>query len=97
MANLSLRGLDPETLARIRSRARRLKLSVNRLIVESLQRQFAPGRRAEDDIDRLAGTWTPEEADEFDAAVADFSKIDPEVWASQPAAPYRVRRRRRRR
>jgi len=96
MANLSLRGLDSATLARIRSSARRLKVSVNRLIVESLRRQYAPGRRPRDEVDRLAGTWTRAEADRFDAAVAPFSEIDAQMWAGQAAAPYRVRAKRKR-
>jgi hypothetical protein len=97
MPNLSLRGLDADTLARIRSSARRLKVSVNRLIVETLRRQYAPAQRARDSIDRLAGTWSRAEADEFEAAIADFSRIDPELWARQDRAPYRVRRPRKRR
>ncbi|WP_419946548.1 hypothetical protein [Candidatus Poriferisodalis sp.] len=31
-------------------------------------------------LDDLIGSWTPEEADEFDAAVADFQDIDVEPW-----------------
>jgi hypothetical protein len=97
MANLSLRGLDAATLARIRSSARRLKVSVNRLIVEILQRQYAPPERTRDAVDRLAGSWSKAEADEFDRAIAEFSKIDPEVWAGQERASYRVKRARKRR
>jgi hypothetical protein len=97
MANLSLRGLDAATLARIRSSARRLKVSVNRLIVETLRRQYAPAARARDAVDRLAGTWSKSEADEFDRVIAQFSGIDPEVWAGEERASYRVKRSRKRR
>lgn len=31
------------------------------------------------DLDHLAGTWTDEEAAEFDAALAEQRKIDPEL------------------
>ena len=97
MANLSLRGLDAETLARIRSSARRLRVSVNRLIVDTLQRHYAPKSRPRDPIDELAGTWTRREADEFEAAIRPFSEIDRELWARQISAPYRVRSGRKRR
>lgn len=97
MANLSLRGLDAATLARIRSSARRLKVSVNRLIVEALRRQYAPAGRARDAVDRLAGSWSKAEADEFDRAIAQFSKIDPELWVGETRASYRVKRARKRR
>lgn len=33
-----------------------------------------------DDLDHLAGTWTDEEAAEFDAALAEQRKIDSELW-----------------
>ena len=92
MANLSLRGLDGPTLTRIRSRARRLKVSVNRLIVDTLRRHYAPAARARDSIDELAGTWTQEEAERFEAAIEPFSKVDADLWVAQPAAAYRVRR-----
>jgi len=28
----------------------------------------------------LSGTWTAEQADEFDAAVSTFDRIDPQDW-----------------
>jgi len=38
-----------------------------------------------DDLDHLAGTWSDEEAAEFDAALAEQRKIDPELWEEQLA------------
>ncbi len=32
------------------------------------------------DLDALAGTWTAQQADEFLGTLADFSKIDEELW-----------------
>ena len=74
--NLSLRGLDALTLARIKSSARRRKLSVNRLIIETLREQYATGEQTFDDLDALAGAWSKSEAAQFAAAVAPFSEID---------------------
>ena len=91
MANISLRGLDSPTLSRIKSNARRRGVSVNRLIVETLQRQYSGGT-AFDDLDGLAGAWTKGEADEFAAAVSPFAEIDAALWATEPKAVYRVRR-----
>ncbi len=90
MANLSLRGLDGATLARIRSSARRLKVSVNRLIVDTLRLHYAPGPRPRDQIDELAGTWSAQEAREFASAIKPFSEVDPTLWASEPKTAYRV-------
>lgn len=93
MANVLLRGLDPSTLSRLRAQARRRGISVNRLIVETLQREHAGGQTF-DDLDALAGSWSRAEADAFAAAVAPFSEIDAKLWAAQPRASYRVKRRR---
>jgi len=96
MANVLLRGLDAATLSRLRADARRRGISVNRLIVETLQRQHAAGETYHD-LDTLAGRWSKSEAATFDAAVAPFSEIDPALWGAQPRAAYRVKRSRKRR
>ena len=93
MANVLLRGLDAATLSRLRAHARRRGISVNRLIIETLQRERAP-RETFNDLDALAGRWSKAEADQFAAAVAPFSEIDPALWAEQPKPAYRVKRRR---
>lgn len=92
MPNLSLRGLDRSTLLRLKSNARRRGISVNRLIVETLQQQYSVGTRTFDDLDALAGTWTKAEADAFAAAVAPFGEIDAGLWAAEPKPAYRVKR-----
>jgi plasmid stability protein len=92
MANVLLRGLDAPTLSRLRAQARRRGISVNRLIVETLKRAHAGGETF-DDLDALAGRWSEREAEAFAAAVAPFCEIDAELWAAQPKAAYRVKRR----
>jgi hypothetical protein len=97
MPDVLLRGLDAATLARLRAEARRRGISVNRLIVETLQRRGAGSEAvAFDDLDALAGRWSKTEAEAFDAALAPFSEIDASLWAEQPKAAYRVKRRNRR-
>lgn len=91
MANISLRGLDAPTLSRLKSSARRRKISVNRLIVETLQQQYAAGDKTFDDLDALAGTWSKPEAAEFAAAIAPFAEIDAGLWAAEPKAAYRLK------
>jgi hypothetical protein len=75
MANISLRDLDAPTLARIRSEACRRKVSVNRLIVETLREHYPAEPRAFDDLDALVGAWSEAEAAAFDTAVASFTEI----------------------
>ena len=92
MADISLRGLDSPTLSRIKSNARRRGVSVNRLIVETLQQQYAAGETAFDDLDALAGAWTKAEAEAFAASIAPFAEIDTALWAAEQKAAYRVKR-----
>ncbi|HEX9301082.1 MAG TPA: hypothetical protein VF959_01920 [Casimicrobiaceae bacterium] len=97
MANINLRGLDASTLSRIRASARRRKLSVNRLIVETLQEHYAKGSQRFDDLDDLAGAWSRAEAAAFGAAVAPFGEIDASLGRSPaPAARASTRSRARR-
>lgn len=90
MANLSLRGVDEPTLARIRISAIRRKVSVNRLIVDSLRQLFRADGVTYDDLDDLAGKWTRAEAAAFSAAIAPLSEIEPGLWVAEKRSPYRA-------
>ena len=89
MADFSLRGLDATTLSRIRTSARRRKLSVNRLIVETLREQYATGSQVFDDLDALAGAWSKAEAAAFETAIAPFAEIDAKLWGRPTASAAR--------
>ena len=90
MPNISLRGIDDPTLGRIKASAKRRKISVNRLIVDTLRAQFGAAEKGFDDLDDLAGKWTNAQAREFDAAVVPFGEIEPGLWAAEPRAPYKT-------
>jgi hypothetical protein len=90
MPNISLRGIDDPTLGRIKASAKRLKISVNRLIVDTLRAQFGAAEKGFDDLDDLAGKWTDAQAREFDAAVAPFGEIESGMWVAEPRAPYKA-------
>lgn len=91
MPNLSLRGLDEATLARIKSLARRRQVSVNSLIVETLRRQYAAGEDEFHDLDALAGAWSKSEAEAFDAAIAPLAEVETAMWAAESRPEYRVK------
>ena len=97
MPNLSLRDLDAATLARIRSVARRRRMSVNRLILETLREQYAGREREFHDLDALQGAWSRAQAAAFDAAIAPLAEVEPALWAAEPKGIYRVRAARKRR
>lgn len=84
--NMTLRGYDEELAKALKSSSKRLGLSVNRLILDTLSEAFmGKGKksRRHDDLDRLAGTWSNEEAMAFDAAVSDFEKLDEALWSQE--------------
>ncbi len=91
MANISLRGLDDPTLSRIKTNARRRKVSVNRLIVETLREHYSAATRQFDDLDALAGSWSKAESAAFESAVAPFSEIDAALWPGSAKAKVRSR------
>ena len=56
-----------------------LNKAVLRMLDEASGRSAAP-RVLHHDLDHLAGTWSEEEAQAFDAALAEQRPIDPELW-----------------
>lgn len=85
MANLSLRGIDEKTAARLKSEARRRGLSVNALVLQLIRQGVglkAPEtqRVVHHDLDALAGTWDEKDAAAFLEAVSDFEQVDKALW-----------------
>ena len=85
MKNISVRGLDDETVSRLKAEAVRRGMSVNALAVRLLRtgvglRPEGPRIPKHHDLDRLAGTWSEEEYREFIESQRDFSAIDEELW-----------------
>jgi hypothetical protein len=86
MKVITLRNLPPEVARKIRQRADKEGISLNRAVIETLEEGLGvPGKkkkgpRIHRDLDFLIGTWSKEEAAEFNRALADQRRIDPEIW-----------------
>ena len=85
MADINSRGLDEPVLVALKEQAARESVSVNALVVRLLEqasgvRSQSAALRRYHDLDALFGTWTEEEAAEFDANTAIFNEIAPDVW-----------------
>ena len=85
MTAITLRNLPPEVARAIREKAKKEKISLNRAVISLLEEATGHGRQARkerfhDELDALAGSWTKEEADEFDAFLREHRTIDPEMW-----------------
>ena len=85
MTQLTIRGFDEDLDRHIRELSRRYGISLNKTVLRLLRRgaglDQAPGNdRVGTSLDDLIGTWTDEEADALDRAVADFERVDPKLW-----------------
>lgn len=86
MRQLTVRGFDAALERHLREVARREGESLNRAALRLMRR----GARLGDEgggagaigetLDPFFGTWTAEEAQELEAAVAIFEQIDAEMW-----------------
>ncbi|MCA3218534.1 MAG: hypothetical protein ING59_08245 [Burkholderiales bacterium] len=85
MPTLIVRDVDDRLHKRLKSEARRRRVSVNTLTKELLAQGVAPavadaaGRYA--DLDALAGTWSTADARRFNEAIEPMSKVEPELWS----------------
>lgn len=86
MKAITLRNVPPEVARRIERKSQELGLSLNKTVLRLLEERLIPGSarpvapERHRDLDDLAGAWSQEEADEFDAALAEQRRIDPELW-----------------
>lgn len=87
MKRLTVRNVDDRLHAALKREARRRGMSVNRyvlqLLTEATGLETASVRpRVHHDLDRLAGTWTPEQADEFIRRLDEQRQVDEELWVT---------------
>ncbi len=85
MKNLTIRGVDEKLEGVLKEKAEREHTSMNKLILRILHETLLGDTesiefKTYDDLDHLAGTWTAEEAREFDEAVSSFDTIDEDLW-----------------
>ena len=86
LRQLTVRGFDDELSSAIQGLAQRQGISLNKAALRLLRKGAGlsddnEGRRKiGSSLDHLIGTWTQEQADEFDAALQEFEKIDEEMW-----------------
>jgi hypothetical protein len=76
---ISLRNLPPEIEKTILEISRREGLSLNKATLRLLEASVhKPPLNS--DFEEFSGTWSPAEADAFDAALRDMRKVDPSDW-----------------
>ena len=83
---LTLRNLPPDIATAIENEARRNGASLNATVIRLLRQSIFPDKspgggetRRFHDLDDLAGTWSKEEADEFDRYLEETRRLDMEL------------------
>ena len=85
MKTITIRKIPPDLAREIEAEARREGTSLARAVIRLLLRATGLSPDGErrtrwEDLDALAGTWTEEEAAEFDRRLGEQRRVDPEVW-----------------
>jgi hypothetical protein len=86
MKQLTIRGFDEELAHRIERLARTEGISLNQAVLRLLKKGAGLGEKREgldvigSSLDHLIGTWSAEEAEVIEKAVADFEEIDESMW-----------------
>jgi plasmid stability protein len=78
--HLTLRNVPPEVAQSLRREARRRGASLNQTAVDLLRAGLGVATARSNGLKRLAGTWTPQDLERFEAAVASVEAIDEELW-----------------
>ncbi len=85
MPNINIRGLDDTVHARLKTEAQQKGMSLNSLIVKYLRQSVGmeardPKTPTHHDLDKLAGTWSKKDVQDFQKTISAFEKIDETLW-----------------
>jgi plasmid stability protein len=80
MRQITIRDIDPEVEQKIRSIAKGEGKSLNQIIKEIIHKEFKKTQRPTSSLKELAGTWTQEEAAEFEQSIKACEQVDEEMW-----------------
>jgi len=84
MRTITLRKVPPEVMRKILERAKERDSSLAKAVVSLLEERLGQvaqsHERSYHDLDRLSGSWSKSEADEFSGFLDDQRTIDDESW-----------------
>jgi hypothetical protein len=82
MRHLTIRNVPAEIADALDEERLRSHASLNQTVIELLGRALGVGKYGEtrNGLAKLAGTWTEEEHERFEAAIALTEQIDEELW-----------------
>jgi hypothetical protein len=83
LKSITIHGLDDYLDGKIKEKAESEGISFNKAIKKVLEEAFGINKKGNDNKDQfmdLFGAWTIGEQAEFEKAVADLEKVNPEDW-----------------
>ena len=83
MTQITIRGIDPDIEEEIRKKARESGKSLNRVVLELLQKNADLEKKQlpkADSLKRLAGGWNKADASQFMKSIKIFEQIDEAMW-----------------
>ncbi|MCW8800572.1 MAG: hypothetical protein OQK71_06575 [Desulfobacter sp.] len=85
MNQITLRQIPENVDALIRQLSKEQKKSINKTIIELLEKALGVSRDSSKkrNLSQLAGTWSDRESEEFKKNTAQFDKIDWEIWENE--------------
>ncbi|MBW2643826.1 MAG: hypothetical protein JRC89_10770 [Deltaproteobacteria bacterium] len=84
MAQITLRGMEPEMEQEIRRIAQKNGKSLNRVILDMIYQHTGFKKKEKkslsDSLRKLAGSWSEKDASEFLDSIKSCEQIDEEMW-----------------
>jgi plasmid stability protein len=80
MRNLTVRGVPKGVAEALEREKQRRGTSLNRTVIDLLRQALGVGAPRSNGVAALAGTWTQDDLDEFEEAVASFDRVDADLW-----------------
>lgn len=82
MKHMTIRNVPAQLARALQREKRRRGQSLNQIVLDLLKQALGigPGARRSNGLAELAGTWSAEEQECFERAVAPTEQIDEELW-----------------
>ena len=83
--DITLKNLDSFLFQKLKAEAKRQGKDLNTLLIQLLSKYFgfekkSPKRNNKNNLNRLAGTWSKKEYQEFMDNTSSFGEIDTQLW-----------------
>jgi plasmid stability protein len=85
MKTMTIRGLEPELMEKLKSNARRQDKSLNQFVIDMLKQQMGMKKEKKftavyHDLDHLFGRWSDKEFERIQGKIDAERKVDQELW-----------------